>query len=785
MGEIRWALGRPAGQCHTSGSDEMVSIRHPAQFLYLAALELAGFSVIGLCVYRVATHGPSAQWLILAALAAITGAFTLNIPGINLKVSLGDALVFTNIILFGTEAGTITAALDALTGSLRLPSVSRRLRATPFNMAGMALSAYVAGRVYYLLLGGGPIFQSPSIGLQQIILPLAALAFVDYLLNSSSVAVIAALQAKKPIYRVWNENLLWASAPYFASASVAALIAVNFQSITPAMLAVMVPILLATYLYYRTYVEKLDKEISHLRELDAVRERASEALRQSEEKYRAFFEEDLAGDYIATPEGRLLACNPAFARMFGFASVEEAMRLNLASAYPSRQALYAFLDQLKQRGRLEYHEEELRRQDGELLRVLENAVGHFNERGELVEIHGFLVDETERWKVEGQLRQAQKMEAVGRLAGGVAHDFNNLLTVILGYSELALAGLPQDDPNYPLIMEIRKSGERASMLTRQLLAFSRKQLLQPTVLDLNKLVKDLEQMLRRLIGENIEVVTALDPSLGRVKADPGQIELVLLNLAVNARDAMSTGGKLILETANVELDDSFARRNPGATPGDYVMLAVSDSGVGMDDITKAHLFEPFFTTKDPGKGTGLGLATVYGIVNQSNGHISVHSEPEKGTTFRIYLPRVEEEILLETVREKALATAPHGTETVLLVEDEDALRNMTRRFLESCGYTVLDTGNPREAIEIARNHPKPIPLLLTDVVMPWMSGSELAEALASLRPEMRALYMSGHSDEAIMHQGALKPGLAFLQKPFTREVLAHKVRQLLDAPLIR
>ncbi len=382
---------------------------------------------------------------------------------------------------------------------------------------------------------------------------------------------------------------------------------------------------------------------------------------------------------------------------------------------------------------------------------------------------------------QSQLTQAQKMEAVGQLAGGIAHDFNNLLTVIMGRSELLLRSLKPADPVRQGIELVQKAAGRAADLTRQLLAFSRKQVLQPTSLDLNGVIANLEPMLGRVIGESISLVTSLDPVLGHVRADPSQIEQVLMNLVVNARDAMPQGGRLSIETTHVEMDAAFVRRHPGASPGAYMMLAVGDTGVGMPPEVQAHIFEPFFTTKGPGKGTGLGLATVYGIVKQSEGYIEVDTEPGRGTTFRIYLPRVDE--ASAPARPKAaLAQVPHGTETILLVEDEEGVRELARDILQANGYTVLDTQHGAEALLTCERHAGPIPLMVTDAVMPQMSGRELAERLAPLRPEMKVLYMSGYTDDAVVRHGVLDLGTAFLQKPFTPDTLARKVRAVLDAP---
>jgi len=506
------------------------------------------------------------------------------------------------------------------------------------------------------------------------------------------------------------------------------------------------------------------------------------AQRASEASHQTLVEQAPVGIYRSNPAGRFLSVNAALVRILGYDSAAEVLQLDLSrDVYADPAERQRLLDRDTYTDR-EYDEVEAtwKRKDGSPLNVQLSVRAVRNPARQVEYYETFLRDVTEQRLLQQQLVQAQKMEAVGRLAGGIAHDFNNLLTVITSYSDLLLEDFGPDDPRRDDVEQVRKAAEGATSLTRQLLAFSRQQVLEPRVVNLNAVVSGLRKMLQRVIGEDVEFATTLAPDLRAVRADVGQLEQVLMNLAVNARDAMPTGGKLTIETANVDLDADYTRTHHQTAAGHFVMLAVSDTGSGMDEATKARIFEPFFTTKGPGKGTGLGLATVYGIVKQSGGVVWVYSELGHGTSFKVYLPRVDDPVDQGGASPPA-ARVPRGTETVLVVEDAAAVRAVTRQVLQRQGYTVLEAANGEAALQLAAAHHGPIHLLLTDVVMPGPSGRQTAERLAHLRPETRVLYTSGYTDDSIVRHGILESGIAYLQKPFTPDGLARKVREVLDS----
>ena len=480
-----------------------------------------------------------------------------------------------------------------------------------------------------------------------------------------------------------------------------------------------------------------------------------------------------------TPEGIVLSWNHGAERIYGYPA-GEAVGQSIVFTSPADRRLESLtLLQGVRRGETVERFDTIRvKKDGTHIHISLTFSPIENADGQVIGVSSIARDVTESKNLEAMLRQAQKMEAVGQLAGGVAHDFNNLLGVILGYTGLLLDGPNLDARHRKSIEEIQKAGDRAALLTRQLLAFSRKQVLQTKVLDLNTVVAGAEKLLQRLIGEDIELLVVLNPALGRIEADAGQLEQIIMNLAVNARDAMAPGGKLTIETSNFEIDEDHALQHPSTRPGPHVMLSVTDNGCGMDAKTKAHIFEPFFTTKEFGKGTGLGLSTVYGIVKQSGGSVWVYSELGIGSTFKIYLPCVSP-VLTIAAPSAEPERIEGGLQTILVVEDEAALLEVTHRSLEAVGYAILAAQSPAEAIRISESHPGPIDLMVTDVIMPGMSGPQLASLLSVPRPEMKVLYVSGYTDDTIVRHGVLERGLAFLQKPFSPKALARKVGEVL------
>ena len=514
----------------------------------------------------------------------------------------------------------------------------------------------------------------------------------------------------------------------------------------------------------------------------AALRRTEASLRESEEKYREFFEEDLSGDFISTPDGTILVCNPSFARIFGFASTEEAAAHDLKSFYPDRSVWDHFIAALRRERKLQSYGLEMRRRDGAPVDAIANVIGRFDTQGELIEFKGYLFDNTEQKALERQLFQSQKMESLGRLASGIAHDFNNVLTGILGYTDLSLAKIDEIHPLYIYLSHIRQLVGRATKIIRQLLTFGRRQMLEPAPLNLNTVLSDLLPLLEKMLSEQIEVAFIPDPSLKNVYADMAQIEQVVLNLCVNARDAMPRGGRLTIETKNLPLTESDFRKAPDHLPGEYVLLTVSDTGIGMDEKTLEQIFDPFFSTKAPDRGTGLGLSIVHGIIGQHGGWITVKSQIGKGSTFKIFIPAVEEPQRIAPLQEPAIRNIPRRSENILVVEDDPLLQTVFQRALEECGHPVLLAENGEEGLRQINRFDKSISLIISDMVMPKMNGRELYEQVQKIRPATKFLFISGYTDRETYQDWIRENKLPLLPKPFSPAELVTRVHELLEPP---
>ena len=532
------------------------------------------------------------------------------------------------------------------------------------------------------------------------------------------------------------------------------------------------------------------RDISDRKRIDEELRRANEELHRrtieqlGEYRSRLASIIDSSEDAILSKDmlGNITSWNKGAEHIYGYAQAEVVGKhISLLAPSDRSDEIPEILQRIARGEGVEHHESVRITKDGRRLDMSLSVSPLRDAAGEIVGASVIARDITAQKKAEGQLRQAQKMEAIGRLAGGVAHDFNNILAIITSCTEFLRDRIDPAAPPSVYVENIRKATERGTSLTKQMLAFSRTSAIQLQILDLNERLREISKLLRPLLGDDVEILIVPRSPSAIIEADPGQLDQIVVNLAVNARDAMPRGGRLTIETSNIEFDNSYARSPIALAPGRYVMLAVTDNGMGMDAETQAHIFEPFFTTKEKGKGTGLGLATVYGIVKQSGGYIWVYSEPGNGTTFKVYLPAVEEVVSPNELR-PAVKNLPRGTETILLVEDEQGVRDLAREYLEICGYSVLVAEDGAAALRLVEGYAGPIDLMMTDVVMPGMNGSDLADRVAGLRPEMRVIYMSGYTDQSIVHHGLLAPEMALLQKPFTLSTLAHKLREALAPP---
>ncbi len=816
---------------------------------------VVGGAVALFCLLHLPVARLDSRFSLLALVTILIGSrISIKIPRVSGEITVADTLIFLTMLLYGGEAASLLAAVEALCSSLH---VSRKIRVLLFNAAVLTCSTFVTYSALRLCFGQTTDLPRGEFS-AGLMLAVCVMATVQYTANTGLVAVYTACKIDQPVWPTWRQYYLWTSVTYFAGATAATIIATLVHEFGFYAVVAMTPIVVVLYVTYRTYLKNIEVSIAqaeqaerHIEELNRYikeRQQAEEALHEADQRAIVEYErllERIAS--LAQTLGTARDLTTIYRALLDFALVSAPCSGMFISLYePERKlrtAVYAWSEgeevdtsglppmrstespasRAVATGRIVITddfqsavagqpvinvglERDPRLPQSSLavpMAVMGQVVGVVEvqstgrgayERGHATAmlmaanlaasaVENVRLFEREREKEE-QLRQSQKMEAVGKLAGGVAHDFNNLLTVITGYSELLLKKVRDDEHLGPKVEEIKKAGERAASLTRQLLTFSRKQVLQPKVLDLNQVVLETNGLLRRLIGEDIELLTKPKPDLGKVKADPGQIEQILMNLSVNARDAMPGGGTLVIETGNAYLDENYASQHPSVTPGWHVMLTVSDTGCGMDAETKERIFEPFFTTKELGKGTGLGLSTVYGIVKQSGGHVQVYSEVGIGTTFKVYLPRADkpEEREAPVEVQSNGDKIPEGTETVLLVEDEEVVRVMARALLLESGYHVLEAGNGNEALRVSEQYGGPIHLLLTDVVMPQMGGRELAERLAGIRPETRVLYMSGYTDDAIVHHGVFEEAMAFIQKPFTPDALGRKVRRMLEDP---
>jgi PAS domain S-box-containing protein len=718
----------------------------------------------------------SVPWFFLTLASLFMASINLRLPkSTTVVISMSDVFAILALIHFGAGPALVTLWIDTLTGTIT--DYSRRhgihfyqkmkLHRFIFNLAVCPLFIVAMSVVYTPVMNSSvPYPANMAIGL-------ALVAVSWFLVNTVTLALAVSFWSEQPFLTVWKEGLGLYLLNFFGSAAFAGLISLFYrQNVYIFIFATPLAILL--YWLYRYHVDQYDRAQQHIAELNEL----LEAQKRSEERYRLLVEAASDAIFSLSSDYRITSLNTAFEKITGWSCDEWiGRRFEDLMHADDIAAARDVLRRVFQGETLLLSELRLVRKSGNHV-IVECTTTPQLQDGQVIGLLGIARDMTERKRLEASLLQSQKMEAVGRLAGGVAHDFNNLLVVIIGYSDLLTDRLDKSDRAKAMLDEIKKAAERAAGLTRQLLAFSRKQIIQPVALNINKIVTNMDKMLTRVIGEDIELVTVLQPSLGVVKADAGQIEQVILNLAVNSRDAMPKGGKLTIETRNVDSSTASGSLHAEVRSGQYVMLGVSDTGCGIPPEIRNLIFEPFFTTKEKGKGTGLGLATVYGIVNQSGGYLGLDSTVGKGTSFKIFLPRVDEEVVVATAP-RAVGVAGTG-ETVLLVEDEDAVRSLASQILSRNGYRVLETRACDEALRISQNHSGPIHALVTDVVMPQMSGRQLAEIVQTIRPDIKVLYISGYTDDVISHHGVLEPGTAFLQKPFSPDTFANKVHELLN-----
>lgn len=758
---------------------------------YMWSVIGAAILICAQTIYKLAHDTAALDWtllLVFAASVAFGRWLIIKIPNGNAEISIVDSIIFLTMLLYSGEAAIMLAVAESLFERVRFNNKPITIL---MSGATMACSTFVTLRVVELFFGRPEQIARTA---STLLFTTAAcvIALAQYLSNSIIVAVAVALRNNKRFWHTWSHYYLWTSITFFATAAAAAVTAKLVLAFGFPGVVIIVPIITSLYFTYRMYLknvaasvhqaEQAERHVALLSHYVTELQQVEQALSKSEKDYRGLFENAHDAIMIVAPDSEIiLEVNQRACEMYGFEHEEfVGLPLELISRdHASRRSTIQVV--LKQKRSIRFETVHHRKDGSKMYLDIIASVVEYKDRRAILAINR---DITERRELEAQLRQAQKMESIGTLAGGIAHDFNNLMAAVTGYSTMLLMDLDEEHPFREDIEEIKKAADRAASLTRQLLAFSRKQMLQPRVLNLNAVVTDVSKMLGRLIGENIRLTTDLDPALWQVEVDPAQIEQVLINLTVNARDAMPQGGTVTITTVNMQLDSTYCR-HLGLPPDDYVLLTVSDTGCGMDDVTQARIFEPFYTTKEVGKGTGLGLSTVHGIVKQSGGEIEVQSAPGRGAHFRIYLPRSRGEDEMGLNDEEARAEESLGlTNTALLVEDEPVVRRMAEKMLQRLNFKVLVADHPDQALRIAADFKGQIQLMLTDVVMPKMSGSELADALRPSRPDMTVLYMSGYTEDAIIQHGVRSEGIHFIQKPFTPGELTKKIREVLQGALV-
>ncbi len=719
-------------------------------------------------------------WLLLAVAAIAGSFFPVRVPYAKnkseaLTITASDTFIFAAVLLFSPEVGVTISIIDGILASCR----SKKLYRAVFNYSQLSLVTFLAGHFFYWSLSAdAPLNGNDIEGFPYFLATLVLWALLYFLLNSGAIALVLSLTTKNPFAEIWKQNCRWAWVTHVAGALTAGVIFANFERTQLMAVGIAIPVVLVMYYAY---------QMNHERTMVLQKSKLFlQSTLDSLSSYIAILDE--SGAIIAVNEGwlRFVEDQHLFGSSYpvGINYVEACEAASVDWTRDGPELAGAIREVVK--GRREVQRLKYDRSSGGQKHWFAVSVTRFESDGRIrvVVAHDNITElrQTEEAlkESEEQLRQAQKMEAIGRLAGGVAHDFNNMLTAILGYSDLLYMQLPEYDTRRESIVQIKKAADRAASLTRQLLAFSRKQVLRPRIINLGELVSDTEKMLRRLIGEDVNLVVGSQSDLGQVKADPGQIEQVVMNLAINARDAMPGGGELSIKTSNIEVDRFYMDQHVDIKEGSYVLLVVSDDGIGIDEETRSQIFEPFFTTKELGKGTGLGLSTVYGIVKQSGGYITVHSQPGKGTSFRIYLPKAAAALAAAPAARPDFRQTVLGSEIILLVEDEEAVRRLIRQVLESCGYSVLEASCGAQALDICERFEGMIHLMVTDIVMPSMSGPELAQHVGVLSPDTRILFTSGYAEGAAARPKMMMSADMFLAKPFTSDSLARKVREVLD-----